>query len=137
MEQQTLTISTEGFSDVVDLSSHVDRFLSEVGGEGLLNVCVPGSTAVVTTIEFESGCVEDLQNALEEIAPSDETYKHNEKWGDGNGFSHLRSALMGPDLTMPFRDGTLQNGTWQQVVLVDHDNRGRDREVMMTALKEG
>jgi secondary thiamine-phosphate synthase enzyme len=135
VEQTTVTIQTEGFSDVRDLSDRVDSFLSDVGGDGLFNACVPGSTAVVTTIEFESGCVEDLQQALEEIAPSDRTYKHNEKWGDGNGFSHLRASLMGPDVTMPFKNGSLQNGTWQQVVLVDHDNRSRDREVMFTALK--
>lgn len=136
MEQTTITVQTEGFSDVKDLSSPIDQFLGEVGGDGLLNVCVPGSTAVVTTIEFESGCVEDLKEALEKIAPSDRTYKHNEKWGDGNGFSHLRASLMDPEVTMPFTDGTLQNGTWQQVVLVDHDNGPRDRDVILSALTD-
>jgi len=136
MEQTTLTISTEGFSDVKDLTDDIDDFLSDVGGDGLLNACVPGSTGVITTIEYESGCVADLQQALEEIAPSDETYKHNEKWGDGNGFSHLRASLMDPEVTLPFKDGALQNGTWQQVVLVDHDNRGREREVILTALQD-
>lgn len=133
--QQERTISTEGFSDVHDLSDLVGSFVEDVGGSGLLNVFVPGSTASITTIEYEEGCVQDLQDALEEIAPSDAPYEHNKKWGDGNGFSHLRSSLMGPGVTVPFRDGTLQTGTWQQVVLVDNDNRNRERTVLFTAVK--
>lgn len=132
--QRELTLETEGFSDVHDLSGSINDFLNEVGGSGLLNVAVPGSTASVTTIEYEDGCVQDLREALEEIAPSDETYEHNKKWGDGNGFSHLRSSLMGPEVTLPYREGELQNGTWQQVVLVDNDNRSRNRTVLLTAL---
>lgn len=132
--QKQLTVSTNGFSEVHDLSDPINQFLQDVEGAGLLNVAVPGSTASVTTIEYESGCVQDLQEALETIAPQNDTYKHNEKWGDGNGFSHLRSALMGPSLTLPFKKGELQNGTWQQVVLVDNDNRSRERDVLLTAL---
>lgn len=133
--QREITVQTEGFSDVHDLSEPIRGFLTEVGGSGLLNVAVPGSTASVTTIEYESGCVQDLREALDEIAPTEDSYEHNEKWGDGNGFSHLRSALMGPALTLPFRDSELQNGTWQQVVLVDNDNRPRDRTVLLTAVR--
>ena len=131
--QTVIRLSTEGFADVRDLSESIDRFLDPVDGPGLLNVFVPGSTAGVTTIEHESGCVADLRRALEDIAPEDRDYKHNEKWGDGNGFSHLRAALLGPAVTLPVgEDGTPRNGTWQQVVLVDCDNRPREREVCLT-----
>jgi secondary thiamine-phosphate synthase enzyme len=130
--QTKLELSTDGFSSVYDVTDDVESFVREVGGSGLVNVFIPGSTASVTTIEYEEGCINDLKNALEEIAPRDETYRHNEKWGDGNGFSHLRSSLMGPEVTVPFRNGKLQNGTWQQIVLVDNDNRGRDRTLLLT-----
>lgn len=133
--QRELTISTDGFSDVHNLTETIENFLGEIGGAGLVNVFVPGSTASITTMEYEEGCVQDLQEALEQVAPSDETYEHNKKWGDGNGFSHLRSSLLGPGLTAPYREGSLQNGTWQQVVLVDNDNRERDRDVLLTALR--
>lgn len=134
MNQKQVTIETEGFSDVIDLSNQIEEFLREVGGDGLFCVSVPGSTASVTTIEYESGCVHDLKQALEDIAPSDETYKHNEKWGDGNGFSHLRAALMGPSVTIPYENGQLCTGTWQQVILVDHDNRSRSRDLIFSAI---
>ncbi|MFB6344512.1 MAG: secondary thiamine-phosphate synthase enzyme YjbQ [bacterium] len=132
--QTELTISTEGFSEVIDLKEPIQDFLAGNPGKGLLNIAVPGSTASVTTIEYESGCLEDLRDALDSIAPEDDSYKHNEKWGDGNGFSHLRSSLMGPSVTLPFKGGELQTGTWQQVVLVDNDNRPRERSVLLTAL---
>lgn len=131
--QEKITVTTRGFSDVIDLSSRITDFLGKIDGSGLLNVFVPGSTAGVTTIEFESGCVYDLKEALNKIAPEDEYYKHNERWGDGNGFSHLRAALLGPGLTVPFQSGQLQTGTWQQVILVDCDNKERQRTVLLTA----
>ncbi len=134
--QKELTISTDGFSDVHNLTDPIDNFLDEIGGAGLLNVFVPGSTASITTMEFEEGCVRDFREALEELAPQDESYEHNKKWGDGNGFSHLRSSLLGPGLTAPFREGSLQSGTWQQVVLVDNDNGQRERDLLLTALTE-
>jgi secondary thiamine-phosphate synthase enzyme len=131
-DQVEIELSTEGFSSVYDLTDEVERFVAKRDGSGLVNVFIPGSTASVTTIEYEEGCIRDLKNTLEQIAPRDETYRHNEKWGDGNGFSHLRSSLMGPDVTVPFRDGKLQNGTWQQIVIVDNDNRERERTVLLT-----
>lgn len=135
MDQTDFVISTTGFSDVHDLTPKLEEFIQSISSsEGLLNVIVPGSTAGVTTIEFEPGCVEDLQRALEEIAPRDRSYKHNERWGDGNGFSHLRAALLGPDVTVPFQDDTLQTGTWQQIVVVDCDNRSRERRVKVSVL---
>ena len=132
MKQKSITLQTEGFSDIIDLSDEIDKFLSEAPPEGLLNIFVPGSTAGVTTLEYEPGCVHDLQEALEEIAPADKKYKHNERWGDGNGFSHLRAALLGPSLTVPYKNKELQNGTWQQVVLVDCDNRSRKRDIIFS-----
>jgi len=134
LKQKKLVIETDGFSQVIDLSDEISLFLADMEASGLLNVAVPGSTAGVTTIEYESGCIEDLQRALEEIAPQDREYKYNQAWGDGNGFSHLRSALLGPSVTLPFAEGTLQTGTWQQVVLVDNDNRPRNREVLLSIL---
>ncbi len=134
MEQSEIKISTSGYADVKDLSGPINSFLSKVGGEGLLTVSVPGATAGVTTIEYESGCIADLQEALEEIAPADAHYEHNKKWGDGNGFSHLRAALLGPGVTLPFKDGELQTGTWQQVVVVDCDNKSRERRILLSAL---
>jgi len=133
--QVELVVETDGFADVHDLTPRIQDFL-EGRGSGLVCAFVPGSTAGVTTLEYESGCVHDLQRALEEIAPRDRTYEHNRKWGDGNGFSHLRAALLGPGVTAPFRSGRLQTGSWQQVVLVDCDNRPRERRVLLTALTD-
>ena len=99
-------------------------------------VFVPGSTAGITTIEFESGAVSDFKKALERMAPVDMHYDHDARWGDGNGFSHVRAALLGGSLTVPFIEGRLQLGTWQQIVLCDFDNRSRSREVLVQILGE-
>mgnify|MGYP001606095105 CR=1 FL=1 len=108
-------------------------WLASIGAaDGLLNIFVPGSTAVVTTIEFEPGAVKDLDEALEAIAPSQGTYHHDLRWGDGNGFSHLRAALMGPSLTVPVAAGRCILGTWQQIVLVECDLRPRARRVVLS-----
>jgi secondary thiamine-phosphate synthase enzyme len=117
----------------VDLTGEATAFIGEIDAtEGLLNVFVPGSTGAVTTIEFEPGCVEDLDEAMEHIAPSDRPYHHDRRWGDGNGFSHLRAALLGPSLTLPVAAGRCVLGTWQQVVLVDCDLRPRQRRVVLS-----
>ena len=102
--------------------------------EGTVVVFVPGSTGAITTIEFESGAVADLKRALERIAPQDAEYEHNLRWGDGNGYSHVRASLMGPSRSFPVRDGRLALGTWQQVILLDFDNRPRQRTVMVQLL---
>jgi secondary thiamine-phosphate synthase enzyme len=91
----------------------------------------PGSTAALTTIEYESGVINDLRAAIERLAPERLPYEHNERWGDGNGYSHVRSALLGPSLHVPLIDGKLALGTWQQIVLLDFDNRARQRQVIM------
>jgi secondary thiamine-phosphate synthase enzyme len=102
--------------------------------DGLLTVIVPGSTGAVTTIEYESGAVSDLKEALEKIAPMDKDYAHNQRWGDGNGFSHVRAALMRPSLSIPVDCGTLCLGTWQQVVFLDFDNRPRQRSLVVQVM---
>jgi len=128
-----LQIATEGHGHVVDLTEAVTDWIDEIrGGEGILAVFVPGSTGAVTTLEFEPGCVQDLGEALERIAPSDRGYHHDRRWGDGNGFSHLRAALLGPSLAVPVTAGRCLLGTWQQVVLVECDLRPRQRRVALT-----
>jgi secondary thiamine-phosphate synthase enzyme len=104
--------------------------------EGVILASVPGSTAGVTTIEYEPGAVEDLKAAIARLAPEGIPYAHDRRWGDGNGFSHVRAALLGPSLALPFREGRLLAGTWQQVVLVDFDNRPRKRKVEIMAVGE-
>jgi len=128
-----LELATDGHGHVVDLTGEVTRWIGEIGGhEGMLTVFVPGSTGAVTTLEFEPGCVQDLDEALERLAPSDRSYHHDRRWGDGNGFSHLRAALLGPSLTVPVAAGRCLLGTWQQVVLVECDLRPRRRRVVLT-----
>ena len=113
-----------------------DRVRAVVAGtesaDGVVHVFAPGATAGLTTIEFEPGCIQDLREALERMAPRHAEYHHNERWGDGNGFSHIRAALMGPSLSVPMADGELLLGTWQQIVLVDFDNRARERRLVVT-----
>jgi secondary thiamine-phosphate synthase enzyme len=128
----TISVSSKGFTDVHDLTDGVRRAVSASRAkDGVVTVFVPGSTAGVTTIEFESGAVEDLKDAIDRIAPRDIHYAHNTRWGDGNGFAHVRAALMGPSVSVPFSGGELRLGTWQQIVLVDFDNRPRTREVIV------
>ena len=124
---------TKSRFDAVDVTGVVEEWLAHSGaGDGQLTVFVPGATGVVTTIEFEAGAVADLEKALEEMAPSTATYQHDQRWGDGNGFSHLRAALLGPSLSVPVISGRCCLGTWQQIVLVNCDNRPRDRRVVFS-----
>jgi len=135
--QKTVRVSTRGMCDVLDLTAQVERAVAESGiRTGVVNVSGLGSTLGVTTIEFEPGAVEDLKEALERIAPVHDGYAHNARWGDHNGFAHLRSALMGTSKTFPVQNGRLHTGTWQQVVLCDFDDRPRQREVTITVVGE-
>ena len=130
-------IELEGSSDmdVTNITPAVEHFLLECGiRSGSMLVFAPGSTAGVTTIEFESGAVADLKRIMEQIAPRDGTYEHNLRWGDGNGYSHVRAALMGPSLTIPVVEGELVLGTWQQIIVCDFDNRRRQRRIELQAL---
>lgn len=125
-----LHFKTTGQTDIIDISRDVQELVlqSEVQ-DGTIVLFISGSTAALTTIEFESGVVNDLRKAIERIAPSDILYEHDRRWGDGNGYSHVRAALLGPSLSIPIRRGRLLLGTWQQIVLLDFDNRPRRRSV--------
>ena len=131
IKNKIIKFETKGFNDIVDITREASDFASEFT-EGLLNVFVQGSTLSVTTIEYEDGVIEDLKNAISRIAPEDIEYIHNLKWGDGNGFSHVRSALLGPSISIPINEGLLRLGTWQQIVIIDFDNRPRCRKVFLS-----
>ena len=128
-----LEFSTQGFNQILDITSQVSQVVRESAlRQGVAHLFVAGSTAALTTIEFEPGALDDLKRALEQIAPMDRSYAHNEAWGDGNGYAHLRAALLKPDLCIPIEGGRLALGTWQQIVLLDFDNRPRKRKVLVT-----
>jgi len=134
---ESISFSTKGFSDIIDITDRVDSVLRHSKIEnGLVTVFCPGSTGAVTTIEYESGVLRDLQKAIEKIVPSDVPYEHDKRWGDGNGFSHVRAALMKPGLTIPLVNGRLTVGTWQQIVFIDFDNRKRERNLLVQIIGE-
>jgi len=134
---ESISFSTKGFSDIIDITDRVDSVLRHSKIEnGLVTVFCPGSTGTVTTIEYESGVLRDLQKAIEKIVPSDVPYEHDKRWGDGNGFSHVRAALMKPGLTIPLIKGRLSLGTWQQIVFIDFDNRKRERNLLVQIIGE-
>ena len=125
-------IETAGFGDILDITKQVQIKLSESSLlRGNVTVFVSGSTAGITTIEYEPGAVDDLKKAIERQVPEHLHYAHDARWGDGNGFSHVRAALMGASLTVPFLTGKLKLGTWQQIILCDFDNRARTRNILV------
>ncbi|MEW6377784.1 MAG: secondary thiamine-phosphate synthase enzyme YjbQ [Thermodesulfobacteriota bacterium] len=133
----TISFNTKGFSDMIDLTTEVYEVLKRSKIEnGLVTVMCPGSTGSVTTIEYESGVLKDLQKAIERLIPSNIPYDHDRRWGDGNGFSHVRAALMKPSLTIPLMKGRLALGTWQQIVFIDFDNRRRERNLIVQIVGE-
>ena len=137
VETKSFTISTQGDCDILDITSQVSRELS--GSElssGTATVFVAGSTCAVTTIEYESGVLSDLRDAFERMAPEAMRYAHNARWGDGNGHSHVRASVLGPSLTVPFSENAPLLGTWQQIVLVDFDNRPRTRKIIVQIIGE-
>lgn len=128
----TVKISTKGFGDTIDITANVQKVITNSDiKNGLVTIFCPGSTGTITTIEFEPGVIRDLQRALEKIAPSDIRYEHDLRWGDGNGFSHVRAALMKPTLSIPLINGKLTVGTWQQIVFIDFDNTNRTRNIIV------
>ena len=134
---ETISFGTKGFSDIIDLTDHLGAVLKRSKIEnGLVTVFCPGSTGAVTTIEYESGVLKDLQRAIEKIVPSNIPYDHDRRWGDGNGFSHVRAALMKPSLSVPLIKGRLSLGTWQQIVFIDFDNRNRNRNILVHIVGE-
>ncbi len=128
----TLRIATRGQGDVHDVTAEITQAVSAARlSSGVVTVFVTGSTAGVTTIEFEPGAISDLDRAFERLAPRRGDYAHHLRWGDDNGSSHVRAAMLGPSVTVPVVDGRLALGTWQQLVVVEFDVRARDRQVIV------
>ena len=133
----TRQVSTRGEAEIIDVTADILDCVSQAGvHDGTVTAFVPGSTAGLTTIEYESGCVSDLQRFFEEIIPQNREYAHNARWHDGNGHSHARAALLGASLTIPFVEENLTLGTWQQVIYVDFDVRSRNRELVVQMVGE-
>ncbi len=127
-----LNLKTKGAGDLIDITAQIQKNLEDSGlQEGNVTVFVIGSTAAITTFEYEPGLISDLKELYEQLVPSNKTYAHDETWGDANGFSHLRAALQGPSLVVPFISGRLILGTWQQVVLAEFDHRPRQRKIVL------
>lgn len=134
---QGIRLETRGETDLIDITAEVAKGVSDSGlSSGTVTVFIPGSTAGVTTIEYESGAIRDFEEAIERIAPKDIGYHHDARWGDGNGYSHVRAALQGASLTVPFTSSRLLLGTWQQIIVVDFDNRPRSREIILQIMGE-
>jgi len=134
MEIETYKIQkkTKGFCDILDITPDAKRFLDKSGlEEGMAHFFVKGSTAGLTTVEYEPGLIQDLEILFEKLAPRGAAYHHEEAWHDGNGFSHVRASLLKPSLSVPFTKSAFTLGTWQQVILIDFDNRSRNREVVL------
>ena len=129
---------TMGNADMLDLTDQVGSAIVEAGMQnGIVTIFTPSSTSGLTTIEFESGALDDLRRALDTIAPVDAEYRHNLRWRDGNGHSHLRAALIGPSLSIPIISGRLILGTWQQILFIDFDNRPRHRKLIVQMVGDG
>lgn len=137
VQSMSIQFHTSGNGAVVDITSDVADAVRASGlSAGIVTLFCPSATSALTTIEYESGCIEDLQRLFDDIASPNRHYAHNARWGDGNGHSHVRAALLGPSLTVPFNGGRLTLGTWQQIVFVDFDNRPRRRELVAQLLGE-
>ncbi len=133
----SIRLRTKGETDLVDITAEVGESVRDSGvSSGIVTVFIPGSTAGVTTIEYESGAIQDFREAVERIVPRGIRYHHDARWGDGNGFSHVRAALQGASLTVPFSSSELLLGTWQQIIVVDFDNRPRTRDVILQIIGE-
>jgi secondary thiamine-phosphate synthase enzyme len=132
-----ITLATAGFCDIIDITPAAEEALRSSGvTDGLLTVSVPGSTAGISTIEYEPGLVEDLKTLFERLIPVQGAYSHDQAWHDGNGFSHLRATLLGPSRSFPVQNGKALLGTWQQIILIDFDNRPRQRTVLLHVMGE-
>jgi len=132
-----ISLQTKGECDIIDITPQVEQ---QVAGSdinsGIITLCVAGSTAGISTIEFESGLLSDFQGMWERNVPQNIPYDHNRRWGDGNGHSHVRASLLGASLVVPFNDKSLTLGTWQQIVVVDFDNRPRSRQIILQIMGE-
>jgi secondary thiamine-phosphate synthase enzyme len=134
---QEISVETRGHCDIRDITPQVEAAVRDSGlRSGIATVFCPGSTGGLTTIEYESGALADLQQVFDEIVPPDRDYRHHLRWGDNNGHSHVRAALIGPSLTVPFVERRLTLGTWQQIVFLDFDTRSRSRRLMVQVMGE-
>ena len=132
-----IPVNTEGNGDVINITDAVQQCISDSGvGVGLVTIFTPSATSGLTTLEYESGCIKDLQRLFDEILPADREYAHNLRWGDGNGHAHVRHALFGPSLVVPIVESKMTLGTWQQIIFVDFDNRDRTRSVVVQVMGE-
>ncbi len=130
-------LSTRGHTEMHDITRAVEQVVRESDiQDGIVTIFSPSSTSGITTIEFESGALADLKRLFDEIAPEDRDYRHNLRWGDGNGYAHVRAALLGPSLSVPVADGQLLLGTWQQITFIDFDNRPRQRRIVVQVIGE-
>ena len=137
VKTKEITFNTSGPGDIVDITPQMARALGKSGlNNGTITAFAPGATTGITTIEYEPGLLKDLPELMEKLIPSDRRYEHDNTWQDGNGFSHLRSALIGADITVPFVAGKMTLGTWQQVVFLEFDNRARSRTVILQMMGE-
>ena len=134
---QKIRVQTGGNCEIVDITDQVSHAVKKSHlKEGTVTIFVAGSTAGVTTVEYEPGLIADLQTAFERLTPQWLEYQHNNRWGDGNGHSHVRASLLGSSMVVPFAEGRPMLGTWQQVVLIDFDNRPRTREIILQIMGE-
>ena len=132
-----ISLQTKGNCDIIDITPQVEQQVAETDiNNGTATLFVAGSTAGISTIEFESGVLSDFQNMWERNIPQNIPYNHDRRWGDGNGYSHVRASLLGASLVIPFNDKRLTLGTWQQIVLVDFDNRPRSRQIILQIMGE-
>ena len=134
---EKIKISSKGENHILDITEDVAKAIAESGMKnGIATVFVSGSTGAITTLEFEPGLLQDIPEMLESIAPKGKTYEHHLRWQDGNGHSHVRAALLGPSLTVPFNEGRPELGTWQQIVFIEMDVRPRDRKIIVQIVGE-
>jgi|SRR5688500_11989463 len=134
---ESISLSTKGNADIHDITDQITNAVSKSTlKDGTVTIFCPSSTSGLTTIEYESGALSDLRRLFDEIIPANRDYAHNERWHDGNGHSHVRAALLGPSITIPFVDGQLTLGTWQQVIYMDFDNRARQRKLVIQLIGE-
>ena len=137
VETHTIALETRGNGDILEITEQVrDCLKSSQLKAGIATLFTPSATSGLTSLEFEPGCVHDLQRLFDEIVPPGQEYAHNQRWGDGNGHSHVRAALLKPSMTIPFIDKNLTLGTWQSLVLVDFDNRPRSRKLILQLIGE-
>lgn len=137
VKKRTIQLQTQGDAGILDITTQVATAVQDSDlHDGIVTIFCPSATSALTTIEYESGCISDLRRLFDEIVDPNRHYAHNARWHDGNGHSHVRAALLGPSLTVPFVDGRLTLGTWQQIIFVDFDNRPRQRALVVQIMGE-